>query len=150
MRPRKGECKKKNKGKVIPAALKHVVGTIPERFSGEFLTVGRYTNVCLYLYLCYSSQNCWMWEEVQQNKYRLISLRSRLSVKQLPSHVYFTVKTIVWKPLPFVKFWIALNRREATSQEVPCKANASRWISVIGIGYRAVINSAVLNIASAL
>ena len=52
------------------------------------------------------------------------SLRSRLSVKHMSSLMFIGLSgplLALWKPLPFVKSWLALNRREATCTYCPSK-----------------------------
>jgi len=50
------------------------------------------------------------------------SLRSRLSVKHMSSLMFIGLSgppLALWKPLPFVKAWLALNRRDATCTNCP-------------------------------
>lgn len=69
------------------------------------------------------------------------SLRSRLTVKHMSSLMFVSLSgppLTLWKPLPYVKSWLLLNRRSATSTQGPAKtskaaANArleSLWMSM--------------------
>ena len=97
---------KESKGKVILPALKrvmNVVNTVPVSTAECERGFSNMNIVCT-------------------------SLRSRLSVKHMSSLMFISLSCSplsLWKPLSFVKSWIASNRRQATSREGPCKANAS-------------------------
>ena len=90
-------------GKVIPAGLRRVINlteTIPVSTAECERGFSKMNVVCT-------------------------SLRSRLSVKHMSSVMFISLSCpplSLWKPLPYVKSWISLNRRVATSLHGPCKA----------------------------